>query len=599
MPDLDAALATRLLTVAAAAAGLIAWLALRWRIGARGLGALLLCSALGAAALAAVQPLLGLGQYGDYKYYLQAVGVLVGTMPARPLFAWIAQGGAPFTALLWLNGVLAVALVAMSWLAARAAGAGLGLASAAALLLVASAPFLVYAVDANPVTPFAWAVTATALLLEEFLRAPHGAAGWGALGLSALIAGAAFAGREEAIFLAALAPLSLLASDRLAAAARWPAVLAWLALCGAVHAGLAIADPAHHAYLAARVAQYAGRLGNQVPLFLATSAMALLLPLIVWNLRGRPLRPALTAPLLLFGVAFALIYASGASAGEHQIVVLPLLLPQALLGLRALATARPRLARAVAGMAVLWIVASSAYLLDACRRGEKQREYEVLTAGVAPGSAVHFVAYPAFDVDPDAPLLALLTDSVRLQRLTPPAGCPPNLFDALAWMQARCAVHQQLLPRCREAVAAAGPDWVDQAQALAELLELTPAMVAGGGAGGGSKWGRPLAAEMRGTQPTEPETSVRQPAGEFLFVPFWVRRDRFNDLPTISFPEFRWWEATRLGLEVPVPDVAAAGQSLISVTVRPADAAAAQCAALRQRASAAKLFERLEASTAP
>ncbi|MGH7787687.1 MAG: hypothetical protein ACRERC_12515, partial [Candidatus Binatia bacterium] len=479
-------------------------------------------------------------------------------------------------------------------LAARAAGAGPGLASAAALLLVASAPFLVYAVDANPVTPFAWAVTATALLLEAFLRAPRGAAGWGALGLSALIAGAAFAAREEAIFLAALAPLSLLGSDRLAAAARWPAVFAWLALCAAVYAGLAVVDPAHNAYLAARVVQYAGRLGNQVPLFLATSAMALLLPLIVWNLRGRSLLPALTAPLLLIGVAYALIYASGASAGEHQIVVLPLLLPQALLGLRALAAARPRLARVVAGMAVLWIVASSAYLLVACWQGEKQREYAALAAGVPPGSVVHFVAYPAFDVDPEAPLLALLPASVRLQALAPPDGCPPNLFAALAWMQARCAVHQQLLPRCRAAVAAAGADWVDQAGALAELLELTPDMVSAGGAGGGSKWSRMPAGDLRGTQPTPPDGAGA--AGEFFFVPFWVRRDRFNDLPSIDFREFRWWEATRLALEVEVPDVTQAGQSLLTVTARSPREAAALCAALRQRANAAKFFERLEGS---
>ena len=585
----------RLAAVASLELAVILLLAFAFRLRRRdGVALLLVCAASG-AALAAAQPLVALGEYCDYKYYLHSIGAIGAGMPRRWLYTWLLAGTSPYQSLFWLNGLLAGSLPALSYLAAITAGASRSMAAAAAIALIGTAPFLVFAADANPVTPFAWSLVSAALLVEAFLREPGRARGWIALALSSVVAVFAFVCREEAIFLAVVLPASLLGADRIGHRRRALALAVWTAFFAAAHLALARHDPQLYSYLVGRVDQYSQRLGHQLFLFPATNALLLAVPLVLWNQRHRPLIPALSSPLLLPALAYTLIYLNGAAAQEHQIAVLPLLVPQTAIALQALWRARPRLAIPLAAVIAAWVLGTTAFTLTTCRLGAKQREYDQLSRGVASGSSIYFLRYPAYDADPEAPLMALLDDSVRLAELLPPSGCPPTLYTALAWMHERCVENYSLLPRCRQAVARAGDDWSEQALWLARLLALKPRDLPTDRLSRQSKWSGPWPPVFRGTQPAMSRNASDPAASrEYLFVPFWVHRDLFSDLPAADFEEFRWLEAARMALDLPLADIRKATRSLVPVRVRGAAEAAAQCEALRLRPSGAALFAILE-----
>ena len=556
------------------------------------LALLLLCLG-GGTALAVTQPIVSLGQYSDYKYYLHAIGVLDAVMPPRRLYAWALAGAPGFEALVWLDGLIAATLPALSYLAALAAGASLRLALASGVALMATAPFLVYAADANPVTPLAWTIVTAALFTEAFLRERGRAVGWVALGLSSVIAFLAFMCREEAVFLTGIIPLSLLVTDRLERRQKVIAVLVWIGILLAAHALLAAYETHPYFYTVVRFQHYSQRLGHQFLLFLATNGLFVALGLVLWNHRHRP--ASLASPLVLPLLAYTLVYINGAAVQEHQIVVLPLLAPQAAIALQALWMVRRRLATACAIALGAWVVGSTAVLATAFLHDPKQREYAELRRGVPAGSVAHFMPYPAFDADPEVPLLALLPDSVQLSELAPPEGCPAILFTALAWMHERCGEDPALLPRCREVIAQAGPDWSDQALALARLLAVQPGDVPRERASRKSKWLGPRAPAVRGTGHSGARAEGESGApGAYVFIPYWARPSLVHDSPAGELDEFHFFEATRLALDVPVADVAASRQSLIPVRVRGRADAAAQCQALRQRPAGAALLDLLE-----
>ncbi|HEY3355930.1 MAG TPA: hypothetical protein VGQ83_21945 [Polyangia bacterium] len=550
----------------------------------------LLCLAAG-GVLAATQPIIALSEYSDYRYYLHAVGAIEGVVPPRRLFAWALAGARRFEALLWLNGLIAASLPALSYLAALAAGGSRRAAAAAGLTLMASAPFLVYATDGNPMTPFAWAVVVAALLLQVFLRAPAAPGGRAALALSGAVAVLAFLCREEALVLPLVLAAAIATSDQPSRRRAAITVAAWLGLVCVAHAVLAAFDPRPYLYTLARFQDYSRRLGNHLWLFLATNGLLVAFPVVLWSRGRRPLLRELASPLLLPALVYTLVYLNGAAGQEHQIVVLPLLVPQTVVALAALRRRRPRSAVALASVLALWLGGSSAALAAVALRAPKQSEHAELARGTPPGSRVHFMAYPAFDGDPAAPLQALLDDSTRLVELSPPAGCPPDLFAALAFMHERCVENHGPLERCRQVLARAGADWTEQALALARLLRVNADEVRAGTAAG-RKWFRRPAAVLRGTRAPAARAQVGAGGHDYLFVPFWARPDRFADYAASDLPQFRWLEAVRLALDVAPPDLASVPGALVEAHL--AADGAGRCQALRARPAGAALFGLLE-----
>jgi hypothetical protein len=294
---------------------------------------------------------------------------------------------------------------------------------------------------------------------------------------------------------------------------------------------------------------------------------------------------------------------------RHQLTVLPLLLPLAIVALEDLRRHQPRVARVLGTLGVLWIVSTGLLHLLTFKQDPKQEEFEKLRQQIPAYEAVYYMPYNRDLSEPEAPLLTLSGPSVRIVALRPPRACPQNLYRALWALHRYCTRSDARVVRCRHAVEKAGPDWVAQASALAELIgpRMDELM----------SWNPPRVRDFK-LYPVTP--GMRDPK-RALFVPVWTRTRKFKwyhpepnytrdkwsvgfhlleailqintDTTAWRFPEFRFVDAAGLVLRHQGAGISTAAGSLVPVIPRDQEEADELCRQIQLRPDGARFFAML------
>lgn len=584
--------APRLLVVASVELLLLVFLARCFGGRRRDLTVLALATLLLLIARRPHVPLMG---YDDYQFYLRARGLPINDEPVNFLQHWVLRTSPRLATVFHLTALLAASLPPLTYLVAITKGGSHRQGMAAGLLVLSSASLLAYGPGIDTMMILASGGVAAALLAEAHVVVPAAQPlwRWGALALCAALSALVALSRAEGGFLLLLIPLSLAIDTRLTRPRRLGAVVAWLTAIAVSRATVSGTSWNTTAFdLAAKVRSYLDLVFTWSFTFLLVNALGLGVALFVyrrWRL-GRSAPP--DWPLLLPLAAYAAMYASSSDRARHQLVLLPLLVPEAVLGLALLKAARPPVARAAAVAGGAWYFAFAAVVVVGLSVQSKQTEFNVLRTSVGPGSTVYYLPYHAFDLLSQAPLMAVLDASVQIHPLRPPPGCPPSLFEFLAALHHHCAADDAQLDRCQRALARSAPDWVRQARILADAIELSPRFLA--------RLGHETITDGPGLSGERSAPSPPHAPRTLFFIPYWAasraaEATSLQDTQAEDFPEFRFYGAAALALELPAGWFDRRDTLTAAVPVSPAEGGS-RCRALATREDGAALFRRIEAA---